>query len=190
MTRRSDLADAAIETLAAAGMHGLTHRAVDRRAGLPEGSTSYYFRTRQALLQAVVERLAELITAEIPAFPVTDLDAAVDAITAFVETGATTGRSRHLARYELILEAGRRPELRAALTASWAVVQEAVAQQLAALGLADPRPRAIDLLALMDGLLFDTIAGTGDRDPAGPGLRATVQALLTAVARPDPASHA
>ena len=127
MTRRSDLADAAIETLAAAGMRGLTHRAVDRRAGLPEGSTSYYFRTRQALLQAVVERLAELITAEIPALLVTDLDAAAEAITTIIETGATTGRSRHLARYELVLESVRRPELRAALSACWAVVQEAVA---------------------------------------------------------------
>jgi DNA-binding transcriptional regulator YbjK len=190
MTRRSDLADAAIETLAAAGMRGLTHRAVDRRAGLPEGSTSYYFRTRQALLQAVVERLAELTTAEIPALPVTDLDAAAEAIATIIETGATTGRSRHLARYELILESGRRPELRAALTASWAVVQGAVAEQLAALGLADPRRRAVDLLALLDGLLFDAIAGTGDRDLAGPGLRATVQALLTAVIRPDPATRA
>jgi DNA-binding transcriptional regulator YbjK len=190
MTRRSDLADAAIETLASAGMRGLTHRAVDRSAGLPEGSTSYYFRTRQALLQAVVERLAELITAEIPALPVTDLDAAAEAITTIIETGATTGRSRHLARYELILEAVRRPQLRAALTASWAGVHEAVAEQLAGLGLADPRRRAIDLLALMDGLLFDAIAGTGDRDLARPGLRATVQALLTAVTRPDPASRA
>jgi hypothetical protein len=40
MTRWSDLADVAIETIAAAGMRGLTHRAVDRSAGLPEGSTS------------------------------------------------------------------------------------------------------------------------------------------------------
>jgi DNA-binding transcriptional regulator YbjK len=189
MTRRSDLADAAIETVAAAGIRGLTHRAVDRRAGLPEGSTSYYFRTRQALLQAVVERLAELITAEIPALPVTDLDAAAEVLTAIIETGATTDRSRHLARFELILESARRPELRAALTASWAVVQEGVAEQLAAFGLADPRRRAVDLLALMDGLLFDAIAGTGDRDLAGPGLRATVQALLAAVTRPDPASR-
>lgn len=70
MTRRSDLVDAAIETLAAAGMRGLTHRAVDRVMGLPEGSTSYYFRTRQALLRAVGERLAELTVADIPAHPV------------------------------------------------------------------------------------------------------------------------
>ena len=57
MSRRALIADAAISTLARDGMRGLTHRAVDRTAGLPEGSASYYFRTRQALLQATVERL-------------------------------------------------------------------------------------------------------------------------------------
>ena len=49
MSRRAEIADAAISTLARDGMRGLTHRAVDRAAGLPEGSASYYFRTRQAL---------------------------------------------------------------------------------------------------------------------------------------------
>lgn len=190
MTRRSDLADAAIETLASAGMRGLTHRAVDRAAGLPEGSASYYFRTRQAMLLAVVERLAELSIAEIPALPVTDLDALAEAIAAVIETWATVERSRHLARYELALEAVRRPELRTALTASGAVVRDRVAEQFAALGLADSRRRAGDLVAFLDGLLFDAIAGAGNRDLAGPGLRATVQALLTAVTRPDPAPRA
>jgi hypothetical protein len=47
-----EIADAAIGLLAAEGMRGLTHRTVDRAADLPKGSTSYYFRTRQALLQA------------------------------------------------------------------------------------------------------------------------------------------
>ena len=64
MSRRALIADAAISTLARDGMRGLTHRAVDRTAGLPEGSASYYFRTRQALLQAAVERLAELTTTD------------------------------------------------------------------------------------------------------------------------------
>ena len=57
MSRRTEIADAAITALATRGMRGLTHRAVDQTAGLPEGSSSYYYRTRQALLQAVVERL-------------------------------------------------------------------------------------------------------------------------------------
>src|SRR5690349_2893472 len=47
--RKDVITDAAIQLVAEQGMRGLTHRAVDRRAGLPEGSTSAYFRTRKAL---------------------------------------------------------------------------------------------------------------------------------------------
>src|SRR5882762_7629376 len=67
IVRRRRLADAAIDTLATAGMRGLTHRSVDRAAGLPEGSCSYYFRTRHALLRRSVEAmLAELGVSDPP----------------------------------------------------------------------------------------------------------------------------
>ena len=56
--RKDLITDAAIALVAEQGMRGLTHRAVDRRAGLPEGSTSAYFRTRKALVEGFVERLA------------------------------------------------------------------------------------------------------------------------------------
>ncbi|MFD9722884.1 TetR/AcrR family transcriptional regulator [Streptomyces sp. NPDC059072] len=58
--RRTLIADAAIDLVAAAGLRGLTHRAVDGAARLPAGSTSYYFRTRTALIGACYQRLAEL----------------------------------------------------------------------------------------------------------------------------------
>jgi AcrR family transcriptional regulator len=67
--RRTVIADAAIATLAREGLRGFTHRAVDRTAGLAEGSTSYYFRTREALMSAALARLAELDTLDIDAFP-------------------------------------------------------------------------------------------------------------------------
>jgi len=51
--------------LAGHGAKGLSHPKVDRQAGVPDGSTSYYFRTRTALLRAVAERLAELDLAEL-----------------------------------------------------------------------------------------------------------------------------
>lgn len=51
MSRQTRIADVAIRTLARDGMRGLTHSAVDRTAGLPQGLASYYYRTRQALLQ-------------------------------------------------------------------------------------------------------------------------------------------
>ncbi|GAA0637739.1 hypothetical protein GCM10009535_12750 [Streptomyces thermocarboxydovorans] len=57
---RADLvADTALALLAERGMRGLTHRAVDVAAGLPQGSTSNVARTRQALLEPAVRRLAD-----------------------------------------------------------------------------------------------------------------------------------
>lgn len=187
MPRRAEIADAAIGTLARDGMRGLTHRAVDRAAGLAEGSASYYFRTRQALLQATVDRLAELDRADmlggtgIPAPPDQDLDAIGAAAASLVERWLTTGRERQLARYELALEATRRPELRQALVASGATIRAVVASQLAAAGVREPQSRAADFVAFLDGLLFDQIAGAGARDLASADLRAAIDTLLTAV---------
>ncbi|WFR73994.1 TetR family transcriptional regulator [Prescottella defluvii] len=40
--RTALIADAAVTLIAQQGLRALTHRAVDRAAGIPEGSTSYY----------------------------------------------------------------------------------------------------------------------------------------------------
>jgi DNA-binding transcriptional regulator YbjK len=187
MSRRAEIADAAISTIARAGMRGLTHRAVDRAAGLPEGSTSYYFRTRQALLQATVDRLAELDSADMlpgtarPQLPGQDLDAFAAAAAGIVETWLTTGRERQLARYELALEATRRPELREALATAGAAIRAMVASQFAAAGIRRPGQRAADFVAFLDGLLFDQIAGAGTRNLTGADLRRAIRALLAAV---------
>ncbi|WP_084222976.1 TetR/AcrR family transcriptional regulator [Mycolicibacterium holsaticum] len=58
--RRRELCDAGIRLLAEHGAKGLSHPRVDRQAGVPDGSASYYFRTRAALIHAVAERVAEL----------------------------------------------------------------------------------------------------------------------------------
>ncbi len=58
--RVTDMVDAAIRILGTHGARALTHRAVDRELGVPEGSTSNYFRTRHALLEAVFEQICAL----------------------------------------------------------------------------------------------------------------------------------
>ena len=58
--RKTLIADAALTLLSAAGARGLTHRGVDAEAALPQGSTSFYFRTRLDLLRAAVQRHAAL----------------------------------------------------------------------------------------------------------------------------------
>lgn len=182
MSRRTEIADAAITTLAREGMRGLTHRAVDRTAGLAEGSTSYYFRTRQALLRAVVERLAERDAADVPAPPPGDLDAFADTAAELVHAWLTTGRDRQLARYELALEATRREDLREVLVRTGAGVRRLVAGLLADAGVARPESRAWEFTAFVDGLLFDQIAGAGgDRALTRDEVRAAVRTLLHAL---------
>lgn len=58
-TRRQQLSDAAITVLARDGARGLTHRAVDAAAGAPLGTTSNYFRTRRALVAALMTRIEQ-----------------------------------------------------------------------------------------------------------------------------------
>ncbi|MEV7547029.1 TetR family transcriptional regulator, partial [Streptomyces sp. NPDC089915] len=109
--RRTLIADTAIALVAASGLRGLTHRAVDGAAGLPAGSTSYYFRTRTALIAACYRRLAELNVADGPPVLPADRDEAARALGALLHHWLTAGRARQLARFELSLEAARNPEL-------------------------------------------------------------------------------
>src|SRR5580704_7523975 len=65
--RRNALADAAVELLGTSGIHRLSHRAVDERAGLPAGTAANYYPRRDDLLAAAAERVAELALAEMTA---------------------------------------------------------------------------------------------------------------------------
>lgn len=57
--RRGRLADAGIAVLARDGSRGLTHRAIDREAEVPTGTTSNYFRSRDLLIAGLFERIGE-----------------------------------------------------------------------------------------------------------------------------------
>jgi DNA-binding transcriptional regulator YbjK len=182
MSRETTITDAALTTLAAEGMRGLTHRAVDRAAGLPEGSTSYYFRTRSALLTATVRRLAELDAAEIPT-PVPDLGALASALAASVVKWTTTDRGRQLARYELTLEATRRPELRDVLVRGGDTIRAMVAELLRAAGVPAPTNRARVLVACIDGLIFDQIAGTKRGDVDAEDVGSNIHRIVAAMSQ-------
>ncbi len=181
-SRRTQLADAAITTLAREGSRGLTHRAVDRTAGVPEGSTSYYFRSRLDLLRAIVRRMSELDTASVPALDHADAEEFAEAFTAAVHGLVTDGRQRQLARYELTLEATRRPELREALIANTAPIHARLTEQLAELGVPDSGNRAHDLLALLDGVLFSRLTvGAAPSPQSVEALNCLIRRMLRSV---------
>jgi DNA-binding transcriptional regulator YbjK len=56
---RARVLSAALQLPGTQGLKALTHRRVDEQAQLSPGSTSYYFRTRDALLCGVAEAILE-----------------------------------------------------------------------------------------------------------------------------------
>ncbi|MCY1136429.1 TetR family transcriptional regulator [Actinoplanes sp. Pm04-4] len=185
------LTDTAIDVLAAGGMRGLTHRAVDRRAALPEGTTSAYFRTRKALIEAVVRRIAELDRADLRAGQLpdraggdapalTDVESTAASIAAVLDQWMDEGRNRTLARYACLLEATHHPEIRTILSYGDDSRAQSAAM-LAAAGARDPRRAGDHLVACIDGLLFDRLAGAGARTAPHPGTEANRADLTAAV---------
>jgi DNA-binding transcriptional regulator YbjK len=158
--RRTLIADTVITVLATSGARGLTHRAIDAAAGLPAGSTSYYFRTREALLRAAAVRLADLdlaAAARLP--PPPTRDALLVALAGMVGAQSGEFRERTIARYQLSLEAERYPEVRAALAAMAERFTAAAAELLGQLGARDPRRDARAVIAACAGLVFESAAG-------------------------------
>ncbi|MEV4878908.1 TetR/AcrR family transcriptional regulator [Streptomyces cyaneofuscatus] len=117
--RRDRLRDAAVAVLAEEGGRGLTHRAVDRAAEVPDGTTKNYFPTRDAVLRAVAERCLEqylALTAQLAAAPgPADREGLTALFRTLLENVAGPGRPRLLAYLELQAEAARRPWLSALL---------------------------------------------------------------------------
>lgn len=161
--RRHRLAQAALEVLEEEGGRGLTHRAVDRQASLPEGSTSNYFPTRVALLEAALHRLVELEGPAVRAMedllpgPYSPREAAE--LTAELVGRMLTpgGAELATARYELYMEARRRPEFQDAFNEVRREFLVLTERLLPAVGCRAPADHAPELLAAFDGLMVNQL---------------------------------
>ncbi len=161
-SRQEVLLDAAIAVLGTEGARGLTHRAVDAAAGLPSGSTSNYFKTREALLGAVIERFAERERAgwEMLAGlvdPRTAEDLAV-ALAAFIRRAVGPDRVMTIARYVLFVEAALRPEVQRQLAESARQIREWGTRWLRAIGATDPATACALILDQVEGLILHQLA--------------------------------
>ncbi|MFD4268334.1 TetR/AcrR family transcriptional regulator [Rhodococcus sp. NPDC058481] len=183
--RRTRIADAALDIIAADGIRALTHRGVDRRLELPAGSTSYYFRTKRDLLIATVGHLTDRSRRE---FTRSRLEPAADAdiadiakgIGAYVD-GLLSGRTRDLrARYALTLEMVHDKQIQAALAVSLFSPERAV-ELTSALGTDHPDRDAANLIALLEGLVFDRTVGARALEGPEPGTAASAGVLAAAI---------
>ncbi|MCX5383716.1 TetR/AcrR family transcriptional regulator [Streptomyces sp. NBC_00083] len=186
------VADTALALLTERGMRGLTHRAVDELAGLPQGSTSNQARTRLALLEAAVARHAEreaavLTPAEMPV-PGAGLDDLAAALARALHRYLTRHRELLVSRYELALEATRRPELRAFYDAAGRQFREPLVALMTAAGSRTPERHALSLVSFSEGLMFSCAAGSYHAEvPSEPELRRAFSELLHGMlAGPEP----
>lgn len=118
--RRAALLDAAIEVLAREGARGLTFRAVDTQARVPNGTASNYFANRDEMLTQAGAHIYERLEPD-AATVARSLEgprnrARVAELMHELVDRISTYRTGYLALLELRLEATRRPELRAVLT--------------------------------------------------------------------------
>ena len=167
LERRTALADAGLRILAEIGARGLTHRAVDAAAGVPQGTTSNYFRTRDELLEAlgerIFERLAPASMTPDPALPPTR-----QSLRHYVRD--IVARIDRQPLLELRLEATRRPALAAVLERTLRRNYQADIAFHTAAGLPGGAHEIMLLHFAIDGLMLDRLTvgiGPDDQEQIG-----------------------
>ena len=170
--------DAAIDLVGREGLRALTHARVDERAGLPKGSTSNHFRTRQALLSGVVNRLVELDTpADGAGFRPASAEEFVEALCRLLDHLTVVNRISTTARLVLFMEGSHNSSLREDLSRGREVLESVVVVALARLGAHDPATAATTVAACFEGLLLHRIARHDETDPR-PAFELVVRAAL------------
>lgn len=141
-------------------MRGLTHRRVEQRAGLAQGSAKYYFGSLDALIEAV---LAHLLVEELPLVldvsPEEGAEAAAKgemgellARAQAVVDAVTARPDRVRARFHLYLHAAGDPHLEEVVAGARDVMVGRIAESLPGPG-AEVGARFV--CALVDGMLLD-----------------------------------
>jgi TetR/AcrR family transcriptional regulator, regulator of biofilm formation and stress response len=183
--RRLLLLETTLEVIGRDGVDAVSHRLIAEKAGVPLGSTTYWFRSREEMLTEALAHFARSETAtvaerlEAVASASRDggTEAAVDAICRLLAPQLGEGRWRTVAQYALLGEAARRPQLRPVVeewNEAWWRALEAL---FAALGLGAGRLEARMLLAMLDGLLVQQLAAP-DEDFAETLLRPMLRSWL------------
>lgn len=181
--RRAELADAALRVLAREGGRGLTHRAVDAEASVPQGTTSNYFRNRTALVAAVADRITVRLTPDQSTLDrLGAMSPTRELFTLYVRDivrRLTVESDVTLALFELRLEAARRPEV-AEVIGPW--LRSGFADDVA-FNTKAALPGGAEEIALfhyaLDGLLLDRLTVSIDPDtPTDDVVQRLVDGLL------------
>lgn len=169
--RRRTIVTAAVRAIAEVGVGNVTHRQIAGLAGVPLGSTTYYFPTLDDLVSAALREATESARALLETWA-DELTVSDDLAATFADlaTRYLADRDQALLEYEVCLAAARTPELRPAARL-WIDGLRGICARFA--GGPD---RGYALAALVEGALLQAVV-TGD-DLDADGLRAGVEGLV------------
>ena len=166
--RRSDIVDGAIHVLGTCGSRGLTHRAIDKYLGLPEGSSSNYFRTRRALEIAIFIRVIEIdidvLTSAVAKVEV--LEPGVESAILLFEIainrylGEADNVINQRARFEIYLMSASYPILFELVDTHRRAFRMAIRELLAKLNVNLSESTCRTMIALAEGIFLDSLMAT------------------------------
>jgi len=169
--RRQQIITAAVRAIAEVGVGNVTHRRIAALAGVPLGSTTYYFPTLDDLVAAALREATEYSRAGLEVWA-EELTVSRDLPATFVDLARRylDDREQALLEYEVCLAAVRAPELRPAAQL-WIDGLRGICARFAG------PERGFALAALLDGFLLQALIAEGPLDMEG--LRAGVASLLS-----------
>ncbi|MBM3141339.1 MAG: TetR family transcriptional regulator, partial [Chloroflexi bacterium] len=180
--KRRSILDAVLRVVADGGAEAVTHRRVAAEAGVPLGSTTYYFASRDDLLREAFRRHAAAVYEAIDAIADgVDLRTPADVVgflMAMVRR-ELEDRSLIVVEYELIVRAARDAVLAREVAAYERNLGARLAEGLERLGVAQSLDAARTLIALVRGFEIDCL--TRAAPPLGT-LRARLELVLGALA--------
>lgn len=157
------LLESARDLVAERGLSALTHRAIEERAEVSHGVTTYHFATREALLGALLEFVGDellawqsAIRARLAAADPATLDH--HQIAREVVTELMSRRTNTLARYELYLYAARRPDLAEVMARARRRHVDLETRAFERLGAVNPELAANRYLSALEGLVLYQIS--------------------------------
>jgi DNA-binding transcriptional regulator YbjK len=182
--RRAAILEATLRVIAAGGVDDVTHRRVAAEAGVPLGSTTYYFASRDDLVRDAFRHYVGKVFAFLSAIEREFHQLGTDEVVAFLVEAARrefADPDTVLIEYELIVRAARDPVLARDFNDYARALESGLAERLERLGAAQPFEAARTLIALVRGFeIHGLTRGEVDADDLRGRLRAVIGALLPA----------
>ena len=180
--RRAEILDATLRVIGSSGAGAVTHRAVAAEAGASLSSTTYYFDSKEALIQEAFELVAERSTALVERVlgraPPTTRSQLVERLVELSLAQLQGADAPIATQYELLLEAARRPELQPPASRWAEAYRSGVRESVAAAGVPGADAVAGVLIAALEGALLAELS------TPGAGAEARLRDLLEALVEP------